>query len=149
MALLSGVRMAYPGYSPTGYPPFPGFPSAGQESSFPLPGQYPYPSGFPPMGGGAYPPVPSSSYLGARVYSVSGSYPAPGGYPGAPQPGGAPSYPGGELWVMEFLIIWSCYSTFSFSLLSSLFLLVLYEVRVDLSLLSTLNSKDIAGKIGG
>uniref|UniRef100_H0XLG9 Annexin n=1 Tax=Otolemur garnettii TaxID=30611 RepID=H0XLG9_OTOGA len=67
-----------------GYPPFPGYPPAGQ---------YPYPSGFRSMVGGAYLQVPSSSYPGAGGYPVPGGYPATGGYPGAPQPGGTPSYP--------------------------------------------------------
>ncbi|CAH7463596.1 annexin A7 isoform X1 [Phodopus roborovskii] len=88
--------MSYPGYPPTGYPPFPEYPPAGQESSFPPPGQYPYPSGFPPMGGGAYPPAPSGSYPGAGGYPTPGGYPAPGGYPVTPHPGGAPAYPGGQ-----------------------------------------------------
>ncbi|KAK2113529.1 Annexin A7 [Saguinus oedipus] len=86
--------MSYPGYPPTGYLPFPGYPPAGQESSFPLSGQYPYPCGFPPMGGSAYPQVPSGGYPGAGGYPAPGGDPAPGGYPGAPQLGGAPSYPG-------------------------------------------------------
>ncbi|XP_012615379.3 annexin A7 isoform X1 [Microcebus murinus] len=86
--------MSYPGYPPTGYPPFPGYPPAGQESSFPPPGQYPYPSGFPPVGGGAYPQAPSSGYPGAGGFPAPGGYPSPGGCPGAPQPGGAASYPG-------------------------------------------------------
>ncbi|XP_076400846.1 annexin A7 isoform X4 [Peromyscus maniculatus bairdii] len=87
--------MSYPGYPPTGYPPFPGYPPAGQESSFPPPGQYPYSSGFSPMGGGAYPPAPSGSYPGAGGYPTPGGYPAAGGYPVTPHPGGAPAYPGG------------------------------------------------------
>ncbi|XP_045051958.1 annexin A7 isoform X1 [Desmodus rotundus] len=90
------TQMSYPGYPPTGYPPFPGYPPVGQESSFPPPGQYPYPSGFPAMGGGAYPAAPSSGYPAAGGYPATGGYAAPGGYPGAPQPGGAPSYPGGQ-----------------------------------------------------
>lgn len=69
---------------------------AGQESTFPPPGQYPYPTGFPPVGGGAYPPAPSSGYPGAGGYPATAGYPTPGVYPGAPPPGGAPSYPGGE-----------------------------------------------------
>ncbi|CAD7673511.1 unnamed protein product [Nyctereutes procyonoides] len=85
---------AMPRLAPTGYPPFPGHPPAGQESSFPTSGLYPYPSGFPPMGRGAYSPPPSSGYLGAGGYPVPGGYPAPGGYPGAPPPGGAQFYPG-------------------------------------------------------
>ncbi|XP_055462063.1 annexin A7 isoform X3 [Psammomys obesus] len=88
--------MSYPGYPPTGYPPFPGYPPAGQESSFPTAGQYPYPSGFPPMGGGAYPPAPSSGYPGAGGYPTPGGYPAPGGYSGTLNPGAAPAYPGGQ-----------------------------------------------------
>lgn len=83
-----------PRLAPTGYPPFPGHPPAGQESSFPTSGLYPYPSGFPPMGRGAYSPLPSSGYVGAGGYPVPGGYPAPGGYPGAPPPGGAQFYPG-------------------------------------------------------
>lgn len=102
------------------------FQAAGQESSFPPVGQYPYPSGFPPMGGGAYPSAPSSGYPGAGGYSTPAGYPAPGGYLGAPQPGGAPSYPGGELWVMELVKIWDHFNTFSFFPLSSSSLLVLY-----------------------
>uniref|UniRef100_A0A8C2QIA8 Annexin n=1 Tax=Cricetulus griseus TaxID=10029 RepID=A0A8C2QIA8_CRIGR len=79
--------MSYPGYPPMGYTPFPGYP-ADHESSFLPPVQYPYPSGFLPMGGGAYPPAPSGSYLGAGGYTTPGGYPAPGGYPVTPSPGG-------------------------------------------------------------
>uniref|UniRef100_A0A8C5JYZ2 Annexin n=1 Tax=Jaculus jaculus TaxID=51337 RepID=A0A8C5JYZ2_JACJA len=81
--------MSYPGYPPTGYPPFPGYPPAGQESSFSPPGQYPYPSGFPPVAGGAYPPVPSGTYPGPGGYPSPGGYPAPGGQGSGAPPGGA------------------------------------------------------------
>lgn len=121
----------------------------GQESSFPPPTQYPYPSGFPAMGGGAYPAAPGSGYPAAGGYPGAGGYPAPGGYPGAPQPGGAPSYPGGELRVEEFMVVWGYYSVFLFFPLCSSFLLILYEVRIAFSILSTLSSKDVAGKIQG
>lgn len=42
------------------------------------------------MGGGAFPPAPTSGYPAGP-----GGYPAPGSYPGVP-PGGAPAYPGGQ-----------------------------------------------------
>uniref|UniRef100_A0A2K6SKY6 Annexin n=1 Tax=Saimiri boliviensis boliviensis TaxID=39432 RepID=A0A2K6SKY6_SAIBB len=72
--------------SPNRLPTFPWISSCRSGVIFPPSGQYPYPSGFPPMRGGAYPQ--------SGGYPAPGGYTAPGGYPGAPQPGGAPSYPG-------------------------------------------------------
>lgn len=85
-------RMSYPGYPSTGYPPFPPYTPSGQESSFP---QYPFPNGFLPMGGGAYPPA-SGGYPGAGGYPIPGGYPVPWVHPGAPKPGNAPAYLGGQ-----------------------------------------------------
>ncbi|XP_045698065.1 annexin A7 isoform X4 [Phyllostomus hastatus] len=98
-------RMSYPGYPPTGYPPFPGYPPVGQESSFPPPGGYPAPGGYPgaPQPGGApsYPGVPPGQGFGAPPAGAGFSgYPQPpaqsyGGGPGqVPLPGG---FPGGQM----------------------------------------------------
>uniref|UniRef100_A0A8C2UY56 Annexin n=1 Tax=Chinchilla lanigera TaxID=34839 RepID=A0A8C2UY56_CHILA len=76
--------MSYPGYPPTGYHSCPGCLPAGQESSFPPPGQYPYPSGFPPMGG-----APSGSYPGGGDYPAPRGYPASGGQGFGVPPGGS------------------------------------------------------------
>ncbi|XP_043912015.1 annexin A7 [Protopterus annectens] len=108
--------MSYPGYPPSGYPAYPGYPVG--DSTYPPAAQYPYPGapgGYPPAGGGAYPPGPPAAggypptapggypptAPGGYPPTAPGGYPptAPGGYPptapgGFPAPGGVPTYPG-------------------------------------------------------
>ncbi|XP_034291150.1 annexin A7 isoform X3 [Pantherophis guttatus] len=93
--------MSYPGYPPSGYPSFPGYPPTGQESVYPPASQYSYPAvpgGFPPVGGSEYNVAPpTGEFPGIAGYPTApGGYPAASiGYPGLPQPGGMPTYPGG------------------------------------------------------
>ncbi|KAL7990350.1 hypothetical protein Chor_013780 [Crotalus horridus] len=90
--------MSYPGYPPSGYPSFPGYPPTGQE--YPPANQYSYPAvpgGFPPVGGSEYNVAPpTGEFPGFAGYPTApGGYPpASSGYPGLPQPGGMPTYPG-------------------------------------------------------